>query len=134
MYEVISALTFDGLTIGARHRRDADGRPQDRDAGWVAFWPADEHRWMIEFARPANENHLYVRFRIGEILQTWPWTDRVQLLDEGWVMAPAQWKPTTDDLRPVSEEVLARLEPVSPSQVSQFRAALQATFDNEGRS
>ena|SRR5436309_3573135 len=131
MHEVVDALDFDGLAIGARPRRDADGRPRDRDAGWVAFWPADENRWMVEFARPVNERHIYLRFRLGEVVQTWPWTDAVQLFDEGWIMAPEAWSPDISDLRSVAEEVLAHLQSISPSQVDLIRRTLRAAADGQ---
>lgn len=126
MYEIVNALTFDGLPIGARPRRDSDGRPMDHDAGWVAYWPADTHRWIMEFARPASEQHLYVRFRLDETLQTWPWTTVVKLYDEGWVMVPTPWTSTNRDLRPRAEEVLTHLEQVNAGQVARIRKAIGA--------
>ena len=86
MHEVISALNFAGHRIGARLRRDGDGRVHDRDAGWVAYWPDSAHRWIVEVARDFSERRaVYVRFRPDEVVQTWPW--RCMKRDGSWCPA-----------------------------------------------
>jgi hypothetical protein len=131
MHEVTRTLTFDGHAIGARRRQDGDGNPMDRDAGWVAFWPANEPHWLLEVARPSGERNVYIRFRVGGVAQTWPLSAAVRLLDDGWMMVPSEWDRATTDLRPIAEEVLALLESDSPDQVGQVRTALRAATGEE---
>ncbi|MEU5669061.1 hypothetical protein ABZ749_01560 [Micromonospora sp. NPDC047753] len=130
MYEVIHALDFDGLPIGARPRMSPGGQPMSREAGWVAFWPAEPNRWMVEFARPSDQEHLFLRFRLGGVVQIWP-PNNLALPEDGWIKAPSTWDSGERDLRAITEETLDHLQLVSPSQVDLVRTRLQSAVDAE---